>query len=83
MSKVVGIPSIAGLLVVDFLLSHDILKPGEAIAFPRHLRAGAGAVRDPAGNPVCHPGAALSRLAIAPGVKRLGLVRRTEVIRDD
>jgi catechol 2,3-dioxygenase-like lactoylglutathione lyase family enzyme len=34
------------------------------------------------GQPDPHPGAALSRPAIAPEVKRLGLVRRTEVLRN-
>src|ERR687898_505267 len=35
----------------------------------------------PRGQPDPHPGAALSRPAIAPEVRRLGLVRRTEVLR--
>jgi hypothetical protein len=34
------------------------------------------------GQPDPHPGAALIRLAIAPEVKRLGLLRRTEVLRN-
>jgi catechol 2,3-dioxygenase-like lactoylglutathione lyase family enzyme len=40
------------------------------------------AVRDPAGNLIRIQEPALSRPAIAPEVKRLGLIRRTEVLRN-
>jgi hypothetical protein len=41
-----------------------------------------GAFRDPAGNGDPHPGAALSRPAIAPEVKRPGLIWHKEVPRN-
>jgi Glyoxalase/Bleomycin resistance protein/Dioxygenase superfamily len=40
------------------------------------------AFRDPAGKPDSHPGAALSRPAIAPEVNRVEFIRQTEVLRN-
>ncbi len=40
MKKLAAIILIIGFLAVDFLLFHDILKPGEVTTFPQYLIGG-------------------------------------------
>ena len=37
MKKALAVTLIVGVLIVDFLFFHDILKPGEVITFPQYL----------------------------------------------